>query len=383
MRLYEQGYHILAAEAFERLWAEHPHQPRFLLNAAAARRDAGQFAHATVYKDNYLSRVQLDDQTRRRVEASFAGMRERLTPVHVTMSLSPDSATDVTIVAERVAHAGQAPPPLTVPVKGIAGGRARLELDRGEWILRARAPGRDGTAVHVVVGESPIFVTIALQPTGTAPMRLVDGRRDRRRPPARERVASIALASAGGLSVFVGYSATGAGGAAVRRLADCTDLDLSIDAPGPFGWFDQPCAVSLRNGLRLRDVGVGVGAAGLGLLFGGLTGLLPTPLLRRRLLIAEVAFGGSLVVAGAIALPLASVAFNVDNQAYIESWHDHYRRHAPMVGHALAAHALGLGLGLVASSSVGLALGRRFPRLPRAVARLGPGGAQLTLSGSF
>lgn len=370
LRMLERGEHVKAAREFEALWAEHPESPHLLLRAATARRDAGHAAHAVAYQGIYLARVGLDATSRAHVESTFAAARQLLTPVHVAMNLSPRSATEVTIVAERA----DAPPLTTVVRATRRGAEARLALEPGPWRIRVQAPGLESEVKDVVVTGVPATITLEVWRAGAVPMRASKPRQ--RSSVLEKRVTRAVLMTGGALGAATGAAIAGVGEWRLLMLTGCEEARVPVH-----------CRISLRDGLRMRETGVLVGGAGLGLLVGGSIWFAPGRIVRRKLWTGQVAVGAALLIAGVATMPAASVRFNVPNRGEIRDWYDHVEMSASMLPHALATGAAGLGLGMVTSGTLSLivqrGLVRRESRVPRAAAQIGPTGVQLTVSGSF
>lgn len=377
IRLYERGEYVKAARVFEALWAEHPEAPHFLLNAAISRRDAGQWSHAVAYQEDYLSRIKFSAESRARVESEFEAAKQQLTPVQVSMQFSPTSVTEVTIIAEWLTpNASRVRPPLKVRGQVVEhGGEARLALEPGEWRLTAHVPGHEIATQVLVVTGVPMATTMSLAPLGMPTTPASQPARARRRWPQGGLSTGVALIALGGSGMVVGAA-----------IAATAGHELRSSTCG--GWTqDGSCQMWLRDGVRLRDTGLGVAGAGLGLVVGGLVWMAPTRTMRTGLWAAQVSLGGVLAIASSISIRAVSTPFNDANTGMIADWSQHYVEYADMTPHAIVSNALGLGLGLVTSGTTSLlvqgALGWRRARATRAAVQPGATGVQLSVSGAF
>jgi hypothetical protein len=115
---------------------------------------------------------------------------------------------------------------------------------------------------------------------------------------------------------------------------------------------------------------------------GGLTWMIRDKGKRRSALIAETAIGALAAVGGFASLFATTSSFNELNRQPVWTAGD------PDVsirlgGHAVSMVSLGLGVGLLTSSLIGLRVQRKHTSSLRAGALTGPGQAGVTLSGAF
>lgn len=168
-------------------------------------------------------------------------------------------------------------------------------------------------------------------------------------PPKVVRGMTLGFGISGGAITISGIAVTAAGGALVNKAGTCNDPTK------------KQCVFDFRDALRTRDTGVMVLGGGLGLLGGGLPWLVKDARTRRTIWIAETAIGGASFVGGLISIFFTSVPFNRANiTGKIERWEDHHTRFRSSAGHAIAFVSWGLGIGLIASSTSGLLVQRRY-----------------------
>lgn len=383
-RSYDNGRFIEAALEFEGLFKDFPQELDFLFNAAISRHGAGHYAHTVAYTREYLARGTLGPDDRKEAEAQLTEASRRVVTVRVTVSAPASGPDDATIVAQHVARASaDLRPELLFPVKLSAQPAAvSLELDPGAWTLRVEGPGYQRQERRIEVkqgtpGSQDFALSLApmsqSKPDAQAPVREV--------PADVVRNLKLGFGVSGGVLMAAGIVLPAVGGAQVKRLwtdesKATTCKQMGMDDP------EAKCRTDWRAPYRLRDSGLAVLGAGVGLLTGGLTWLIKEPRKRHKALLAETVIGGLAVGAGFTSLFWSSRPFNLLNTR--DDWTTAYSAiNGKVGGHAASMTLFGFGLGMLTSAAVGLGIQRKYAGSLRASALTGPGQAGVLLSGSF
>lgn len=379
---FEKGRYVEAALEFEGLVKDFPNEPNFRFNAAASRSSAGHYAHTVAYTREYLASGALKPEDRKEAEAQLNEALRKTVTVRVTVRGPADGSTSATVVAQHVARASSdLRPELRFPVtlsgKGAAVG---LELDPGAWTLRVEGPGYQQQERRVELAQgapSSVEFALALAPVNVTPTDLPAG--DRQVPHEVVRKLKLGLGIAGGAVMVAGIAVTAAGAVKIGALDGytCTP-STEAGAEDPYA----QCRADWRDPYRMRDTGLAALGGGVGLVVGGLTWVARDPRKRRSALVAEGVIGGLAAVGGFASLFATTRSFNEVNRA--ETWQASDPDIAVKLGgHAVSMFTLGLGLGMLTGSVVGLVVHRKHASPLRASAMTGAGRAGLLLSGSF
>jgi hypothetical protein len=376
---YEKGRFVEAALEFEGLVSDFPNEPNFRFNAAVSRYGAGHHAHTIAYTRQYLASGTLKPEDRKEAEAQLNEALRKAVTVRVTLRAPADGSTAATIVARHVARASSdIRPDLEFPVT-LARQQATvaLELDPGAWqiVVSGRGYADHTKKIELTPGTpSSLEVALTLAVADVAPGNAPGSREV---PAGVVRKMVIGSFAAGGVVSAVGIALPIAGAVKVGRL-DNYMCNPMTGAEDPYA----QCRSDWRNAYRTRDVGMAVLGGGIGLLAGGVTWMIKDTAPRRTAFVVESAIGGVALVGGFASLFATTRSFNEINR--METWSAADPDVQVRVGgHAVSMFTLGLGVGLLTSSLVGLGVQRKHTSSLRAGALTGPGQAGVTLSGAF
>lgn len=377
---YEQNRFVEAALGFEGLWRDFPKNDEYLFNAAASRSAAGHNAHAVAYTREYLKGPDLKSEARAadrtEGEAQLRQAMAGVAPVAVTVTAPPGGTGQITVVAEHIPRdSSDLRPELLFPTQ--AGSPMELQLDPGSWTIRAQGPGYIAAEQRIeVVKGSAANVALRLEAVPAAvpgSPGVVPTPSPSEVPPKLVSRLEKGFGIAGGVAAVAGIVTLGVGAGKIGKTADCADETF------------RDCVRDMRDGTRVRDLGVLAFGGGVGLLAGGLTWLAKDPSLRRKVWISELVVGGTGLIVGAILMPRSARNFNVaNNTATISDWSAHFPSHRHSVDHAMSGLLVGLGVGLITSAVTGLAVQKKYgANRVRVDATAGRGQAGLVVSGRF
>jgi len=370
---YAQNRSVEAALGFEGLWKDYPADVDYLFNAAASRYAASHNAHAVAYTREYLAQPQLTAEDRKEAEAQLREALPQVSPVAVTVTTAAGGSAAITVVAQHMAReSGDLRPELLFPA--MAGSAMELQLDPGIWTIRAQGSGYIASEQRVEVikgGKGAVALRLEIAPveSPTGPVVLPPPREV---PPKLVRRLELGFGITGGLAAVTGIAVLAVGAGKVKDTTTCTTKDK------------VSCTQDLRDGIRVRDLGVMALGGGVGLVTGGLTWLARDPRKRRTAWIAEMAVGGAALVGGGILTTLSAGAFNAANDAGKINTDNYFSEHKHSVGHALGGFLFGMGAGLITSAATGFAVQKKhLGETLRLDAMAGRGQAGLMLSGRF
>lgn len=376
---YAQGDYVPAAQAFEALMRDYPHDKKFVFNASASRYGAGHHAHAVALMRAYLDLPGLTEEDRQDAETQLREAASHVAPVLVSVALAPGGPGKIGLVAQYVpVGAGEARPDLSFPARPE--GPTKIELDPGDWLIRAEGEGYAPSEVRLEVAKGDrhtLTLQVALAPRPfVAELRGVEpaggGSPAKDVPLKISRRATLGMAIGGGVAAAAGIVMIGAGTAKISNVETCDAASAT------------PCLLDMAGGLRTRGVGSMVFGAGAGLITGGVTWLIHDPRKRRVAWIAEAAIGGVGLIVGMVVVPLATRNFNIENRLIgVGDWGGFYDRHQASAGNAVGAALVGFGAGALISASARLALQRRHMSRVQVGGMAGRGQFGLTLSGRF
>lgn len=375
---YAQGDYVPAALAFEALMRDYPQDKKFVFNASASRYGAGHYAHAVALIRAYLELPGLTDEDRQDAETQLREAASHVAPVLVSVALASGGSGQIALVIRYVpGESGEARPDLSFPAR--PDGSTKIELDPGDWLIRAEGDGYAPSEVRLEVSKGDrhtLTLQVALAPKAVAKLHGVEpgdvGSPAKDVPSKTSRRATLGLAISGGVVAVAGIGMMGAGGAGVREAETCDAASAT------------QCLLDMAGGLRTRGIGSMVFGAGAGLLTGGMTWLIREPRKRQVAWIVEAAVGGVSLIAGMVLVPLATRGFNNDsNVNTIGDWGSFYAEHKASAGNAVGAALVGFGAGALISASTGLALQRRHSSRVQVGGMAGRGQFGLTLSGRF
>ena len=371
---YDQNRSVEAALGFEGLWKDYPTDVDYLFNAAVSRYAAGHNAHAVAYTREYLAQPKLTADDRKVAEAQLREALPQASPVPVTVTAAAGGPGEITVVAQHMAReSGDLRPELLFPAK--AGAAMEVQLDPGIWTIRAQGPGSVASEHSVGViqaGKGAVALRLEIAPPAggsTGPAVLTTPREV---PPKLVRRLELGFGITGGLAAVTGIVVLAVGAGKVNDTATCTAKDK------------VSCVQDLRDGVRVRDLGVVALGGGVGLVTGGLTWLAKDPRKRRTAWIAEMAVGGAALVGGAILNTFTAAAFNLKNDTGEINTDSYFSEHRHSVGHAMGGLLFGMGAGLITSAATGFAVQKKhLGENLRLDAMAGRGQAGLLLSGRF
>jgi hypothetical protein len=296
-----------------------------------------------------------------------------------TFQIEPPEAVaaGATVTLQRMTLAAQ---PVQCPLSGA--GACTLRLEPGDWEVTVAAPGYQRYTEKVTLGAQPTAsFAVALVPTvAAAPAPAptpapvtADTAPPPPEPPAKPEIVPkhvrLKLSTgliAGGIPLFIGGLALGVTGSnnyQDRQTAGASSAELL--AP-----------------IRMRTAGIGLVGAAVGLWATGLTAEYDV---KPRAWYAELGVGGALLLSGTIWTAVGTARWNQNNIRAFSCGNseglDCFSSHRMAAG-----FFLGAGAALVAGSTLGLLVHRKYRRLPQRAA-LSPyfagGGAGLVVQGRF
>lgn len=371
---YSQGDFVRAALGFEGLHVDYPQDRNFLFNAAASRHAAGHEAHAVAYTQEYLALASLAPEDRKEAQVQLQESEAGVATLSVTVSAATGEPAAFTLVARHVAReSGDIRPELSFPAS--SGAPTTLKLDPGVWTIHARGEGYVDSEqrVELTRGGAPPAISLEMARTPVADSTPV-APQPKDFPPAVARRSLLGFSAVGGITAVTGAVVLGVGAAGVGKASTCTSDNQT------------PCTDKLRDGLLLRDLGVTVLGAGVGLLVGGATWKARSAATRRKAWIAEAAAGGAALIAGMVLVPMTLRGFNKANDADqipADGWTAHHDAYRHSAGHAVGSLLFGLGVGTLVSAGTSLGIQRKHTGKLQVGGMAGRGQLGLTLSGRF
>lgn len=347
--LLAEGDPIAAAGVFEHLWSD-TRDPTALVWAGLSRLRAGDAAHAVAYLGQALT-LDLQPGLAASARRGLDDARRATRLVAVELHLHGDGP--VLLALTRVDRAA---PALSFQLSPHPGAQMLpISLDPGTWRVELR---RGSRTVARTVGIDESSGPISLDEAIPAPS-----------PPLHIRSFRLAGLISGGNLGLLGAGFLGFGLAHTNHNLDALAHDRC--------WRRADCRRDLAVSATWAAAGAGLLGAGLGLTTGALGTLLPTRRARRIAWTVDLGVGGTCIGIGLLG-GLAGASLNRANSAGLLG----PEIAAPITRFSTTAALLGLGLGLVGSASLGLALDRSDARRSaRLRAHVTPGG--LALAGNF
>lgn len=288
----------------------------------------------------------------------------------VSIVLSPPVAANTVRIEVRPEQS----PPFSVSMDRLevdAEG-ARLWLDPGTQQIYVYGADRTvSRTLQIVAGQStPLQLSLAPEPkpVSTAPVQV--------RPQFPRRPWLAATSGIGGVGVVAGT--------ALAIIGQSKYVDIYSSTTGSCGTVVQldGCRGHVARSANIRSLGLTSLGAGLGVLTGGLTALIPNQTTRTRAWWGELGGGVALTVTGTILMGVFGARFNrlnTDSSASAHVWSD-AEYYTPILSHArgysLGGGLLGLGVGLAVSSAAGILVLRRGGAGP-ARSRIQPHGIEI------